>query len=313
MSHDFLLARDAELSEYSFPNNHPFRKERLFSFLEALDQCVQPESYGALACALATKSQLKLFHENEFIDWVKQKSREGHGFLDQSDTPAFPGAYEAASRVVGTVLRGVDQIMGGATRRVFIPIAGLHHGKRAAASGFCIFNDCGVAIEYLRKKHGIQRIAYVDIDAHHGDGVFYAFESDPELLVVDFHEDGRFLYPGSGHAEETGAGLAGGTKLNIPLSMTADDAEFMARWPQAEQLIDAFQPEFIIMQAGADAMRGDPVTDLMLTPAVYTHATERLRHLAQRHSQGRLLVMGGGGYNLDNIGQAWTAVVKQLL
>ena len=313
MSHEFLLATEAELSEYSFPNNHPFGKGRLFAFLEAVEQSVSPESYGLLECAQATEAQLTLFHDAEFVGWVKQRCREGKGFLDQADTPAFPGAFEAVSRVIGTVLHGVDQMVQGVTQRVFVPIAGLHHGRRAAASGFCILNDCGVAIEYLRHKHGIQRIAYIDIDAHHGDGVFYEFESDPDVLIVDFHEDGHFIYPGTGHAEETGSGLAVGTKMNQPLPMNADDDEFLELWPQAELMIDAFQPEFILMQAGADSMQGDPVTDMALTTTIYAHTTRRLRHLADKHSQGRLLVMGGGGYNLDNLADAWTEVVKQLV
>jgi len=197
MSHEFLVCIEDELSEYSFPDNHPFSPARLFAFKDKLAKRVSSASYGTMACRLATDQQLALFHDENHVAQVKEISKEGCGFLDCGDTPAFCGVFEAASRVAGTVLAGVDQIMTGGAKRVFIPIAGLHHARRNTSAGFCVFNDIGIAIEYLRRNHGIQRIAYIDIDAHHGDGVFYEYESDPDLLIVDFHEDGHFLYPGT--------------------------------------------------------------------------------------------------------------------
>lgn len=145
--------------------------------------------------------------------------------------------YEAASFVAGTVCDAIDRIIRKEYQRAFIPIAGLHHARRHIAAGFCVFNDCGVAIEYLRHQHNIQRIAYVDIDAHHGDGVFYSFEDDPELIFADLHEDGHFLYPGTGAATETGKGQAIGTKLNIPMPPHADDDAFMQAWEAVEEFL----------------------------------------------------------------------------
>ncbi|HGG59755.1 MAG TPA: acetoin utilization protein AcuC [Gammaproteobacteria bacterium] len=313
MPHELLLCLEDALARYSFPNNHPFGVKRLFAFRDRLLGSIDADRYGRLQCVEGAESCLSLFHQQQYIDWVKGKSEQGMGFLDAADTPAFPGVYEAASRVVGTVVNGVDRIMAGEARRVFVPIAGLHHARRGAASGFCVFNDCGVAIEYLRAHHGVRRIAYIDIDAHHGDGVYYEFEEDPDVRIVDFHEDGHFLYPGTGHEHETGKGEAEGTKMNIPLPMNADDEEFMALWPAAEAFIAEFEPEFILLQAGADAMAGDPVTDMAWTTAPYAHAAQRLRQLAERHCEGRMLVMGGGGYNLDNVASAWTEVVMQLV
>ena len=126
--------------------------------------------------AAATREELETFHTPAYVDLVRERSASGHGYLDAGDTPAWRGVYEAASNVVGATLNAVDAVMAGQARRAFIPIAGLHHASRGHAAGFCVFNDCGVAIEMLRRKHGLRRVAYVDIDAHHGDGVFYAFE-----------------------------------------------------------------------------------------------------------------------------------------
>jgi acetoin utilization protein AcuC len=207
------------------------------------------------------------------------------------------------------VARAVD----GRCVRSFVPIAGLHHARRDGAAGFCVFNDIGVAIETLRQVHGIQRIAYVDIDAHHGDGVFYAFEDDPQVAIADLHEDGRYLYPGSGRADETGRGDARGSKLNIPLPPGADDALFRRLWPPIEDLVRAARPEIILLQAGADSIAGDPLTHLQLSPASHGYAAERLSRLADELCAGRLVATGGGGYDRKNLAQAWCAVVDAML
>jgi acetoin utilization protein AcuC len=197
--------------------------------------------------------------------------------------------------------------------RAFVPIAGLHHAARDGAAGFCVFNDCGVAVEYLRKTYGLQRIAYVDIDAHHGDGVFYGFEEDPDLIFADIHEDGRYLYPGTGHEHETGRGRARGTKLNIPVPPGAGDAEFYRAWERVEAYIDAQAPEFILMQCGADSLEGDPITHLAWTEEAHAHAASRLCRLAEKHCGGRIIGTGGGGYNRRNVARAWTRVVQSFL
>jgi acetoin utilization protein AcuC len=203
--------------------------------------------------------------------------------------------------------------MSGQCRHVFVPIAGLHHAGRDHAAGFCVFNDCGVAIETLRSEYDIRRVAYVDIDAHHGDGVYYAFDADPDLLFADMHEDGRYLYPGTGDVEETGRGAARGSKLNIPMPPDADQELFLQHWDAVEDYLEAGQPEFILLQCGADSLAGDPITHLRYTPDCHGHAAARLRALADKYCDGRLLAMGGGGYNRQNLALAWSAVVEALV
>jgi acetoin utilization protein AcuC len=220
--------------------------------------------------------------------------------------------FEAASNVVGATLVAVEHIMSNQIKRAFVPIAGLHHAARDRAAGFCVFNDIGVAIEALRKQHGIKRIAYVDIDAHHGDGVFYAFNRDPDLMFADIHEDGHSLYPGTGHADETGEGDAVGTKLNIPLPSGAGDIEFRNAWLEIEKYLQANPPEFVFLQCGVDSMADDPLTHLRFSDSAHGHATQRLCQLADSWGHGRVLAMGGGGYNRGNIARGWTRVVKEL-
>ena len=301
------------LGDYNFGDDHPFGPLRYTSFLERFHQLGLDRYCRIAQPMMAQRAEIERFHAAEYVERVARASVTGSGYLDNGDTPAFAGVYEAAARIVGTVLEAVTDLINGETRRAFVPIAGLHHARRNAAAGFCVFNDCGVAIETLRSQHGIGRIAYVDIDAHHGDGVYYAFESDPELAIADIHEDGRYLYPGTGAISETGKGAARGAKLNVPMTPGSGDRAFFDVWEHVEAFIDTAQPEFIIFQCGADSLAGDPITHLAYTSEAHRHATLRLCDLADRHSQGRLLALGGGGYNLNNLADAWCAVVKAMI
>jgi acetoin utilization protein AcuC len=302
-----------ELARYGFGQGHPFGPDRLDAFWKQAQASGLDARITRCVPVSAGRDSLERFHTREYVDRVIRQSETGAGYLDLGDTPAFPGVYEAACYVVGSVLDAVKRLLAGECRHALVPIAGLHHARRDSAAGFCVFNDCGIAIETLRQVYGLQRIAYVDIDAHHGDGVFYAFENDPELMIADLHEDGRFLYPGTGSAEETGRGAAQGTKLNIPMPPEAGDDAFREAWGRVESLVEKFRPEFILFQCGADSIAGDPITHLAYTPAAHRHAAAGLCRLAERHCSGRLLAMGGGGYNRQNLALAWSAVLETLI
>jgi acetoin utilization protein AcuC len=231
-----------ELAGYGFGQGHPFGPDRLGAFWKLAQASGLDRRVAQCAPVLADRSVVERFHTPEYVERVIRQSASGSGYLDAGDTPAYPGVYESARYVVGSVLDAVKRLLSGDCRRALVPIAGLHHARRDTAAGFCVFNDCGIAIETLRTQHGLQRLAYVDIDAHHGDGVFYSFESDPDLIFADLHEDGHYLYPGTGMAEETGTGAARGTKLNIPMPPEADDDRFYQAWERAERFIEAGEP-----------------------------------------------------------------------
>src|SRR5882762_10749852 len=289
------------LARYGFGDGHPFGPDRHAAFLREFESRGLHRRVQILEPRDASHEELLSFHTPQYVDLVKERSVSGQGFLDGGDTPAFRGVYEAAAVVVGATLNAAAAIMSGQCRRAFVPIAGLHHAARDHAAGFCVFNDCGVVIELLRKNSGLERIAYVDIDAHHGDGVFYAFEHDAGVIFADLHEDGKYLYPGTGSAEETGRGAAQGTKLNLPLPPGADDTTFAAVWPRITAHIERFAPEFIILQCGADSLEGDPITHLRFTPKAHGRAARELAEIADRLGHGRVLALGGGGYNRGNI------------
>lgn len=313
MSHAVCVYIGEALAAYHFGESHPFGPQRHAAFATAFYQQGLDRQVDVLEPVQGNDKQLAYFHTTDYIEKVKTLSRQGTGMLDCGDTPAIAGIYEAALNVVGTTLDAVRQVMQGKYRRAFVPIAGLHHARRDSAAGFCVFNDCGVAIEVLRHQYSLNKVAYIDIDAHHGDGVFYAFEQDPALCFVDLHEDGHHLYPGTGAASESGTGPAMGSKLNIPMPVYANDENFMQVWQEAEAFIRRAKPDFILFQCGADSVMGDPITHLQYSSQAHAHAAARLCQLADEFCDGRLVALGGGGYNLGNIAKAWTAVVNSLV
>jgi acetoin utilization protein AcuC len=300
-------------ASYGFGDGHPFGPDRQDAFMRGLYERNLEGQVSIDDHPVAARDDVALFHSDHHIGFVEELSALGEGYLDFGDTPAVPGIYEKSRAVVGAALRAGDLVMKGAAKRAFAPIAGLHHAARDRTSGFCVFNDCAVLIEALRSHHGLRRIAYVDIDAHHGDGVYYGFAADPDILFADIHEDGRYLFPGTGAREETGEGDAVGTKLNYPLMPGSTDQDFFTAWREIESYLNESRPEFIILQCGADSMAGDPLTHLKFSENAHGHAAASLCEIADRHAGGRLVALGGGGYNRDNIATGWSRVVREFV
>jgi acetoin utilization protein AcuC len=298
---------------YSFPDGHPLNNKRTELFaasLKALRSTTR--NLSIIEPVASEEKELLLFHEQEYVDFVKTSSKSGNGYLDYGDTPSFKGVYEASLLPVGSTLEGFKNILERKYDHFFNPIGGLHHARRDRAGGFCVFNDAAVVIEKALKALELNKIAYVDIDAHHGDGVFYGYEADKRVIIGDIHEDGRYLYPGTGNSSESGTGEAKGTKLNLPLAPGSADKEFMQAFDHVEQFIRKAEPEFIFLQCGADGLKDDPITHLQYSAKSHAYATKKLHLLAHDLCHGRLLAMGGGGYNPRNVAAAWIAVTKEL-
>jgi acetoin utilization protein AcuC len=313
MAAEVLLYVGEALGKYGFPNGHPFGPDRQDAFWkETLKQGLDKEAKLSAPRA-ATRKEIERFHTATYVERVDELSELGHGSIDYGDTPAYPGVYDASAAVVGAALEGLERVMSGEVYRTFQPIGGLHHARRGAGAGFCVFNDSGVVIDTLREKYGIRRVAYVDIDVHHGDGLYYPYESDPDVIVADIHEDGNFLYPGTGGVDEFGKGKAAGTKLNIPMQPGAGDQEFFKAWERVVEFLRRRKPEFIVFQCGADSLAGDPLAHLKYSPAAHAHAAKSLCELANELSQGRIMGFGGGGYNRTNLALAWNAVLNEFI
>jgi acetoin utilization protein AcuC len=299
---------------YSFPNGHPLNNKRTEVFAHSIQELAESSNgfVSIIEPVQCNERDLLLFHDKEYVDFVKAASMAGSGYLDYGDTPAFKGVYEASLYPVGSTLEGFRMILDGKLDHFFNPIGGLHHARRDTAGGFCVFNDPAVAIEKALKETKLEKIAYIDIDAHHGDGVFYGFESDSRVIIGDIHEDGRYLYPGTGYASETGKGKAFGTKLNIPLAPSSGDEEFIRAFDRVETFVRNFKPQFFFFQCGADGLNGDPITHLRYSARAHSYATEKLHALAHEFCNGRLVAMGGGGYNPKNVNAAWIEVARGL-
>jgi acetoin utilization protein AcuC len=253
--------------------------------------------------APASADTLGTFHTEAYVQSVERSAHLGSRvWLDAGDTPSFPGCDEAAARVVEGTVNAVEAAIarGGPT---FHPFGGLHHAHPDRASGFCIYNDVALGVRTAVERVG--KVAYIDIDAHHGDGVMYGFYDSGKVLDIDFHQDGRTLFPGTGSVTEHGGGDGAGLKVNLPLPPGAGDRALISLFERiVPPLLKEFRPEVIILQHGVDGHAGDPLAQLQFTPHGYAAVVSRLLRLSSELAHGRLVVTGGGGYDPVNVSLA---------
>ncbi len=295
---------DERFCEYDFGPGHPF-SERSRELAVGLLETVFPPGEGGPVEWLrsvppAERASLERFHRPQYLAHVEAASvaRETV-LLDAGDTPAFPGCYEASARIVGGADRGLGTTLE-AGRPAFHPAGGLHHAHPDRASGFCIFNDVAVAVARAVGEH--RKVAYLDIDAHHGDGVMYGFYESGRVLDIDFHQDGRTLFPGTGFPTECGRHDGAGLKVNVPLPPGAGDGALRPLFHRiVPPLLRSFRPDVIVLQHGVDGHVGDALARLQYTPAAYADVDRTVLALAGELTGGRLLVTGGGGYRAESV------------
>ncbi len=256
---------------------------------------------------MADEGVLRSFHTQDYVEAVRCFSRGDRlcdaakfNFSDSGDNPVYPGMYEVSTRIVGGSLKAADMVVQGKVDVAFNPSGGGHHATPDHASGFCIFNDIVIAIKHLLTK-GL-RVAYIDIDAHHGDGVQDAFYDTDKVLTISLHETGRFVFPGTGEPSEIGVGAGKGYSVNIPLAPNTDDEIYLWAFDQiVPKLVGSCKPDIVVTQLGCDAHHLDPMTQLSLTTEGYEGVIRRLRKLAPRW-----LAVGGGGYEVSVVARCWT-------
>jgi acetoin utilization protein AcuC len=293
---------------YTFGDAHPFspvRVDMMLDLLHALGHAVP-----AIEPEPATRADLLGVHADYYVRRVEALSAgepvadcQEYG-LGTPDTPAFPGMDPAARWHVGGALHGARLICEGG-KRVLQLGGGFHHAQRNAASGFCIYNDLAIAIEYLTRR-GLW-VAYLDIDVHHGDGVQQIWYEDKRVMTISLHESGQFLFPGTGAVHELGSGLGRGLKLNLPLEPFTEGASYLEVLDHVvPAALGHFRPGVLVVQAGADAHFDDPLADLMLTTRDYEAIFRRILRWADRFTAGRVLFTLGGGYSLRATPRVWT-------
>ena len=266
----------------------------------------------------ATDDELSLVHTPSYVDAVR---RAGHGEsgpwgrfgFGPGDNPVFPHMHEASSRVAGASLVAAEAVLSGRAEHAFNPAGGLHHALPERASGFCVYDDPALAIAWLL-DNGAERVAYVDVDVHHGDGPQAIFYGEPRVLTISLHQDGRTLFPGTGSVDELGDGDAAGTKVNVPLPpLTGDEGWLRAFREIVPPLVESFHPTVLVTQLGCDTHHEDPLAHLVLTTNAYRVTAAVLHELAHTAAGGRWVATGGGGYRWATVvPRAWTIYFAEM-
>ncbi|MEV6276159.1 acetoin utilization protein AcuC [Nocardia sp. NPDC051832] len=306
--------------DYAWTPEHPMKPARLKFTMALAESLGLLEGVEPVRPAPAATGDLLRVHTAAYIEAVEHAVQPPgaplappHG-LGSPDNPVFPRMHQAASVIVGGTLAAAQAIAEGRTRRAVSIGGGMHHAMPDAASGFCIYNDAAIAISWLL-DHGFDRIAYLDVDVHHGDGVQRAFYGDPRVLTLSVHQHPATLWPNTGWPEETGMGAAEGTSINLAMLPGTRDAQWLRGFHAvAPGALAAFRPQIVVSQCGVDTHREDPLADLELTVDGQRAAFLAMRELADRYAEGRWLAVGGGGYGLVRVvPRAWTHLLAAAL
>lgn len=303
-----------ELERHPYPMGFPFNTSRAGQVRQVVSSMGLLAGPGRqeVAPTPAEREALVAFHTEQYVDVLKDASAGRHRAeaaamgLGTADCPIFEGMYEYSALACGASLKGAELVLSGEVNAAFNPSGGLHHAMPGRASGFCYLND--VVLACMRLAAGGMRVLYLDVDAHHGDGVQAAFYDRRDVMTISLHESGRTLFPGTGFEDETGAGEGAGYSVNVPLPIGIYDAAYLRAFHHVVlPLIQAYDPDAFVMQLGMDGLAGDPLTHMSLTPNAHMEVIRAVQ------GSGRPIVaVGGGGYNIPNTVGAWAAVWSTL-
>lgn len=320
MNEDFTCAfiYAEELTSFEFSPHHPFKPVRAKIMLDLCHRYGLLERPGVrmIKPLPLTLAEMSKFHDPEYLEVLQRANNLngnilGEGLdelvskllqygLGSEDNPIFPGVYDFAALSAGATQLGAELVASGEISVAFNPLGGFHHARKSRAEGFCYINDIAIAITNLLQEG--RRVAFVDIDAHHGNGVQEAFYRDQRVLKISFHESGQFLYPGTGFEDEIGEGKGRGYNVNFPLPQGCDDEAFLRAFKEiVPPLLESYNADILIAQIGADMHVADPLTHLQITNAGYSQAIKILAN-----SSSSILALGGGGYDLYKTARNWT-------
>jgi acetoin utilization protein AcuC len=330
------LVRDAAGEHYDFGRGHPLAPIRVTLTHELIETSGLADAPGVVRIAPEVEPERDLadtlrVHDADYVATVRELSRllaPGTPFLEApaelraraatvglgvGDTPAFPGMHDASLAVVRASAAAARSVLAGDVLHAFNPGGGLHHAMPGRAAGFCVYNDAAAAIAALLDA-GAERVAYVDVDVHHGDGVERIFAADPRVLTVSLHESGRTLFPGTGDATDVGEGAGRASAVNVPLATHTSGEVWLGAFDAVvEPLVRAFQPDVLVTQLGCDTHATDPLAHLALTLDDMAAIYARLHALAREAADGRWVATGGGGYQIVSVvPRAWTLAFAQM-
>lgn len=306
-----LVHTDELYMAHAVPPGHPERPERIHALIGSGASLVGQGAIRAGAGRKASRDELLLVHTPAHIDRIAATAGHSHTLLD-GDTPTSERSYETALLAAGGVLDVVDRVMGGdAGRGLALVRPPGHHAESDRAMGFCLFNNVAVAARYLVEHHGLERVLIVDWDVHHGNGTQQIFYDDDRVLFASLHQ--YPLYPGTGAAEETGTGRGTGYTVNVPVPPGAGNAEYLsAVRTVVTPIADRFRPQFVLVSAGFDAHRDDPLAGMRVTESGFASMTVLLLGIASRHANGRAVAVLEGGYHLDALARSVEAVGRAM-
>ena len=320
MSERVGLVLAPEVRSYDLGPEHPLRTERVlltWRLIQAygLDQL---PNVVTLAAAPAQDAIIQLVHTPEFVEATRAAGHGEDGAWGRfgygpGDNPIFDRMHEAAALVVGASVAAAQAVWTGEVEHAFNASGGLHHAMPGRASGFCVYDDPAVAIAWLLAQ-GAERVAYVDVDVHHGDGPQAIFYDDPRVLTVSIHEKAPWFFPGTGDVTETGGPGAPGSAVNVPLEPGTDDDGWLAAFrSMVLPPVRAFEPDILVTQLGCDTHTTDPLAQLDLTTRAYREAARDLHELAHQAARGRWVATGGGGYQWATVvPRAWTIYFAEM-
>ena len=321
MSERVAVPWEDSLAAYDFGPQHPLKPIRVqltFELWKAYGLLDLP-NVDMIKPRFATREELALVHTPRYIEAVEMISAtatdpfRNYGWgIGIGDNPAFRGMHEASAHVVGASLVAAEAVAEGRAQHAFNPAGGLHHAMPDRASGFCIYDDPAIAIRSLLDRG--ERVAYVDVDVHHGDGPQFIFYDDPNVLTISLHESGEYLFPGTGFPDELGAKGAEGSKVNVALPPLTDDHAYRKAFERVvPPLLDSFKPTILVTQLGCDTHATDPLAHLALVTQTYRWLATTMHDLAHRVTHGRWLALGGGGYQIYTVvPRAWTIYLAEI-
>lgn len=303
-----------ELTRYSWGAGHPMGPGRVASAMSLAGALGLLEGADIAGPDPLDEDLLRTVHSEDYLAAVRSGVAQPAFGLGTEDNPLVPGMHEIAATVAMGTVAAARAVWTGEVDRAVNIAGGLHHAMPSATSGFCVYNDCGVAIAWL-KAQGARRIAYLDIDAHHGDGVQKMFYDDPDVLTISLHESPVHLFPGTGYAAEIGGRGAQGSAVNVALPPGTDDAGWLRAFDATvPPVLEAFGADILISQHGCDSHADDPLTDLSLSLDAMVASYARVAELAEEHCHGRWVATGGGGYATDTVvPRAWAHLIGVVL
>jgi acetoin utilization protein AcuC len=295
-----------EFARFDYGSGHPLKPFRLKLTHDLIRACglLAPADPRLIEPSMASVEDLLTFHTKEYIDILRAANggdisgAEAFG-LGPGDNPVFPGMFDWSRLVAGASLKAADLVDSGEAAVAFNIAGGLHHAMAGRASGFCYVNDPVIAIKFLLGRG--RRVAYIDVDAHHGDGVQEAFYETDRVLTISLHETGQVLFPGSGFEQETGRGAGEGYSVNVPLPPETDDELFLHAFTETvPALIEAYKPDVVVSQLGIDTFRSDPLAHMNITTNGFCRVVGMIKDMAPKW-----VALGGGGYDIANVARAW--------